>query len=193
MVMQTLWGRAVLIVTLLSASGHYCPKRRMHRAALGGAAVSARALADMIHGLSAWRDTHYSQESWRKLIQVARVVQACPPETVDDALDLFMTDPADEPFLAQWPGATKPFLLLRAVFDLPEDAPVEQTFSFGGPFGTTRAGDGTTTNLAWPISWKSGRPRIMTDLGGGSDTGYLARREFRYMLQHFRFRDLRAR
>jgi hypothetical protein len=165
------------------------------------------ALIEKLEGLEPWESGTYSQSGWDRLVALAQLVQRTDPNEVSAALDAFLQrhhqqrEPWEE---------TKPYLLLRVVFDLPEDAPAAKVRYFDG-FLTHRlnvvAGQRSTNpllmfdqrfsivagqrrvNLAWPITWGGGRPRLLA-VAIASIRPYKAVDEFKYFQSHFSMRNL---
>jgi hypothetical protein len=146
-------------------------------------------LIAQIRQLEPWR-TDYSEKGWKRLIALARVIQRTDPDTVAATFDTYLQHAFQDSVDAGY-DESRPFLLLRAVFELPEEAPREAAFSFKGWFGTSsREGDRQRVNLAWPLSWKGGRPRLVAGCLGSEGPLYHAAAEYRYMLKHFPMRNL---
>ena len=132
--------------------------------------------------------TNYSAAGWQHLIAAARTFQKTDSKLIDAALKEYLQKYAGRPELVS--EQSKVFLLLRAVFDLPEDAHgvAEHPFSDWNR-GQAGLNAGGTVNLDWPLSWSQGGPRLVAgrdDSGGGH---YSAREEYDYLRYHFPFRD----
>jgi hypothetical protein len=85
----------------------------------------------------------------------------------------------------------KIFLLMRAVFSLPESATSRPRFYPWHENHTEENPDGTV-NVAWPLSWKSGSPRLVsgeTEIQGVINL-YLPAEEYNYFLRHYPMRML---
>src|SRR4030095_6367121 len=84
----------------------------------------------------------------------------------------------------------KVFLLLRVIFDLPEHAEAGRKFSFADwtRARTDENSDGTV-NLAWPISFASGTPRLVAGREGNAGS-YSPRNEYTFLRYQFPMRDL---
>jgi len=139
--------------------------------------------------------TNYESSAWGRAIDAALVLQAADPRIVENALERFMRENRDSD-----PGESKPYIVLRLAFDLPENAPREAALSFKGWYRLDREAsrfdadtnaDGTI-NLAWPLSWKSGQPKIICGMTGSAGPSYAAAAEFRYMRERFPLRKLDA-
>jgi hypothetical protein len=132
----------------------------------------------------------WSSASWDNLLRAAKMIQTCDRQSVMEAL----TD-----FQRQQHGANmvdgKLFVLMRILFQLPEHAPLDKRFAFGGwithrdPAVSDLHGDGTV-NLAWPIMWTNGRPRLVSGFQGLQGQPYDAAREFRYLIDQYPMRAL---
>lgn len=86
---------------------------------------------------------------------------------------------------------SKLFLLMRVVFDLPEQDSSGDNWMVGFWKGEKNEIniDGSV-NRAWPIVWNNGSPRLITRLMAASGSGYSAAGEFLFFKDKYRFRDL---
>jgi hypothetical protein len=134
--------------------------------------------------------TNYSVGGWRQLIKTAKAVQAANSSLAGDALGEYLQRYANRP--DQLPGEqAKLFLLLRVVFDLPETGSAGPSASFGGPTAKrSDASAGGTANLAWPLSWNQGTPRLVAGCESAASGVYRVKDEFDFLRFHFRRRDL---
>jgi hypothetical protein len=134
--------------------------------------------------------TNYSAGGWKQLVKTAKAVQSASPSLAANALGEYLLRYAAQP--AQLPvEQAKLFLLLRVVFDLPENGAPGPRASFGGPTGqrSDLNADGTV-NLDWPLAWNQGRPRLVASCAGFADSAYSAKDEFTTLRYDFRPRDL---
>lgn len=140
--------------------------------------------------LPPWRyDRGFSAEDWERYAYAARLVQNSEPDRVEDALRRFL-DEADGFTGAE--NETRLFLLLRFVFDLPESAPSEQRRTFKGWVNWPAPDAEGNVNLSWPVSWRTGEPTLISRFEGSEGPRYAAVEEYRHLLGHFPFRDLRT-
>lgn len=139
----------------------------------------------------------YGEEAWSRLIRVARLFQQADPTMVEIALQSYVTHYAtsfkeEDDFIAEW---SKPFLVLRVMFDLPEDDGVDGYISQGwvtGGFCFAGRPDfaAVPVTLAMPLQWDEGPPAITAGIAAYNGPDYPAGREYRFFLDHFRLRDL---
>ena len=160
---------------------------------LGMAVVNSQDLDRLFDSLRAWsqRDS-FSAGDWENYIRVAKIVQETDPSIVEAALDRFIRAAVREPFEGQT-SESKPFLLMRVVFDLPESAPEQSRLSFKGWTNWPRADAQDNVSLAWPISFRRGKPELVASYEGSEGKPYEAAAEYRYLRDHFpyrRFADL---
>jgi hypothetical protein len=148
----------------------------------------------MIDRLEPWSaSTNYSEAGWQQLIAAARTLQNLKPAlartVLGDYLQRYDGDPAQ---LAVAQG--KVLLLLRVAFDFPENLPGAQRVPFGN---WTRDhsdlnADGTI-NVAWPVLWNQGQPRLVAGCQGTAGSDYSVQKEFDYLRYRFKYRRLPSR
>lgn len=158
----------------------------------GHLTLTRQQLESSLSSVKAWpRSAQYSQEDWNRLLTVAGMMQKCDGESVQVALREYQASYADNGVVVE-ENDSKLYLLLRVVFSLPER-------SFGGRMstwgwvtdGTQYSADGTV-NLAWPLSWKGGRPKLLAGDEGieGLSDRYDARTEYAYFSVRYPMRRL---
>ena len=134
--------------------------------------------------------TNYSAAGWTQLAKTARAFQNVTSKLAAETLNEHLKHCAGKPDqLSVEQG--KVFLLLRAVFDLPENASAGQRLTFAS-WARGRSGlnpDGTV-NLAWPLSWSQGKPRLVAGCEGAAGGSYSARDEYAFLRYKFKYRDL---
>ena len=152
--------------------------------------MNARDLKALIGSLRTWsRPEDFSGDDRQKYITAAKTVQETDPQIVEAALAEFIADATREAFTG-YESESKPFLLMRVVFDLPEAAPEHMRLLFKGWTNWPRAAADGSVNLAWPISWQSGRPELIASYSGSEGKPYDAVGEYRYFRSHFPYRPL---
>lgn len=152
--------------------------------------MNAQELQELFGSLAPWSQRQdLTKEEWNNYLKVARAVQQSTPEVVESALELFMRGAIQEEFKG-YEGESKLFLLMRVVFDLPEAAPESQRRSFKGWINWPEADSEGNVSLAWPISWQSARPALIAPYEGSEGIPYAAVKEYRYLLEHFPYRQL---
>lgn len=135
-------------------------------------------------------DTSFSSKDWENYIRVARRVQSTEPNEIKKSIYSFLTSQGipDDTIEENY---TKIFLLLRVVFDLPEDAPEETLRSFVGWSNWSEAVIGEKRiNLSWPISWAWPKPKLVSGCFGREGVPYFAVEEYEYLLNTFPYRKL---
>jgi len=157
---------------------------------LGMTVVNAEDLKILFESLRPWSQPgSFSAGDWKNYIKVAGIVQETDPSTVEAALDRFIRAATREPFDGPT-SESKPFLLMRVVFDLPESAPEQSRLSFKGWTNWPRADARGNVSLAWPISFRDGKPALVAPCVGSEGKPYEAAAEYRYLRDHFPYRRL---
>jgi len=124
-----------------------------------------------------WDRPNYSQEGFDTLIRVARILQRTDNRIVEQVLE--------SPTI----NKCQSFLILRAMFELREDAPASMRMvNYWG--GCEAAITGDHVNLSWPLSWKGGTPRLLARYEGYSGPRYSAVAEYRFLRSRFPLRRL---
>jgi hypothetical protein len=149
----------------------------------------AEKLKERIAALPPWQRDDFSDEEWKKYVSVAKLVQSSDPETVESALEEFTREAINEEFRG-YASESKPFLLMRVVFDLPEGAPESERRSFKGWVNWPAADSRGEVSLAWPLSWRSGKPRLVAPYAGSEGIPYAAVSEYRHLREHYPYREL---
>jgi hypothetical protein len=112
-------------------------------------------------------------------------VQDADPADVDRALEAFLARASG------FEGAedeTRLFLLMRVVFDLPEQAPEEERRSYKGWVNWPPPGADGTVSLAWPLTFAAGDPALVDPYEGSEGPRYAAVSEYRHLLERYGFR-----
>jgi hypothetical protein len=154
------------------------------------------ALAAMLRRIEPWPSwpSAYTAQSWGKLITVAQDLQNYSPNSIQDVLrwyeeswELVNVDTYE----ARIKDDSKLLLLMRVVFDLPENAPSMQKY-FPWSLNGTEVNEDDSVNMGWPISWKAGKPRLVSGVTSiqGVVGGYHVAKEYDFMLRHCGFRKL---
>ena len=151
--------------------------------------MDATTLQRQVAGLPPWRYEPFDDDDWATYVSVARAVQQSSPETVEAALEHFLREARSETFQG-YESESKPFLLMRVVFDLPEVAPESERQSFKGWDNWPPPDADGRVSLAWPLSWQSGRPELVARYEGSQGLPYAAVEEYRHMRAHYPYREL---
>jgi hypothetical protein len=153
--------------------------------------VSAEELAKQFKQLEPWKQSaDYSAAGWTTATQVALTVQSAKPEVIEQALEKWAAEIKDEPFNGDFEAESGVFILMRVVFELPEEADPEKAFSFKGWTNSDERLKNGRVNLAWPVTWAGGNPRLVARYEGSQGKPYAALEEYRFMRQRFAFRKL---
>lgn len=134
--------------------------------------------------------SNYTAAAWKRIIRAGRAFQNAPPKLAQNALEQFARDQTRRPATADV-ELSKAFLLLRVMFDVPEHAPPEQRVALAQweTRGTDRHPDGMV-NLAWPLVWNEGRPRLVAGRAGSAGPRYAPQDEFALFRYRYKPRDL---
>jgi hypothetical protein len=151
--------------------------------------------ADLLAKINPWesgRKEDFKTQDWDRLVVAARTMQKFAPSSVQNVLQEWQTNYAEQ---VKFNWSNKLYLLFKVMFNLPEHAPAREQFGFGAwiqqkfPGESSINSDGTI-NLAWPISWNDGKPRLVSGFQGYEGPPYRPAAEFDYLLKHFKYRDL---
>jgi hypothetical protein len=126
-----------------------------------------------------------SSAEWDRYLSVAGEVARADPADVEPALAEFLGERSG--FEAA-EDETRLFLLLRVVFDLPEQAPESERRSFKGWVNWPPPDADGNVSLSWPITWDAGRPTLVAPYEGSEGRPYNAVGEYRHFLERFPFR-----
>jgi hypothetical protein len=147
-------------------------------------------LIKRLHSLAPWQNqVEFTADEWERYIELARLVQATDPDTVEAALDEFVRQVSQQPF-TEYEGDSKPFILMRVVFELPERASADERRSFKGWVNWPDADANNQVNLSWPVSWAGGSPKLISTYEGFEGLPYAAGMEYRHFLQNYPYRKL---
>jgi len=159
---------------------------------MGDADLGSRQLLEVLHTLPPWRGiADFYDEDWDAYLAAARLVQQADPETVTAALDEFTAEAAE--LDEHYPGyehESKPFLLMRVVFALPETVPVQRRFAYKGWSNWPEPDQRGEINPGWPVAWRQGRPYLVASYEGSQGQPYPAAAEYRFLRDTFPHRNL---
>ena len=156
-------------------------------------------IAEIIGTAAAWTATGpATDDEWRSIVRVALALQKTSPKLVEQALAAHMIlDKGRQ-------GSTRPMLILRVMFDLPEDELSQAEWIALGAHSSVHLCGGIPPtpipggplfrrSLAAPLTWTADGPRLtaihMTSSYYSSGPGYQPQLEYRYFLEHFPFRQ----
>jgi hypothetical protein len=142
-----------------------------------------------INKIEPWTTTtNYTLAGWKQLVAAAKKFQASTPDLANAAVSELLENNANKPELAIVQAKT--FLLLRMVFELPENSPGQPVMTANYFRGYTDMNPDGTFNLAWPISLNAGSPRLVAGCEGSAGDNYSPQKEFNYLRFKFKYRDL---
>lgn len=157
-----------------------------------------------IHAIPPWpsgeRDCAYGPIHWSRLVQTARDLQKADPIRLETACQYYVVHYETSfeggiDIVAEW---SKPLLLLRMMFDIPETEELAEYHPIGcmgfGGFGWQPICEGLDPprTLALPLTFKGGSPAFTALRFGYNGPAYRADEEYRFFVRHFRFRNLEA-
>ena len=147
-------------------------------------------LVNQLRALPPWRaESDFTDEDWSKYIALAQRLQSVDSGVVEAGVGEFVRQSLQEPYQG-YDSQSKPFLLMRVLFDIPERAPAANHFSFKGWTNWPAPDANNQVNLSWPVSWQTGKPQLLDRYDGSMGRPYAAADEYRYLLQTFPYRKL---
>ncbi len=149
--------------------------------------VSEDQLVERFKALAPWSpEGDFGEAEWGSYLDAARVVQEADPATVEAALIRFLAGAGDEADADE----SKVFILMRVVFDLPEQSSAESRRSFKGWSNWPEPDTARQVSLSWPVSWRSGNPSLEAPYAGSMGLPYAASQEYRHLRGNFPYRQL---
>lgn len=158
-------------------------------------ATESEEIARIIANLPAWPfDRDLTNEEWRLYLMSATALQKTPPDAVREAMRTYKT------FMQRYRQAwhIKPAILLRVMFDIPEDFELRSypygVFPSGGIPGIAVDGDGLARNLVSPVRWTPEGPTLsaympMSFLTQSNLIGSIPDLEYEYFQRNFKHRE----
>lgn len=153
--------------------------------------ISAESLFDVISRVEPWRSTKdYTSNDWKNAIEAARMLQNASAPTVDLVLQRFAeTEPGV--IKGGFVEMSKPLLILRIAFDLPESATNNPSASvMTWESGGSEINADGSFNVAWPIRWNSGNPILIKRYSGLSGPAYTVLGDYHIFRARYPFRQL---
>jgi hypothetical protein len=152
--------------------------------------LAKRELIERLRSLPAWtKQEEFTDQTWAQYIDVARIVQSTDPDTVEAALNGFIQEVLQEQ-VQGYESESKPFILMRVVFEIPEVASAEKRFSYKGWTNWPDPDAKNQVNLSWPVSWEGGAPKLLASYEGSMGQPYAAAAEYSFLSQNFPYRKL---
>lgn len=144
-------------------------------------------------------DRQLTENEWKRMVRVAVALQNADPEVVERTLIVYMiVQRRMNAFGTTLAVRSKPMLLLRIMFDIPEDEPWE--FPLGAsrinpcgglPYRLVDDGAQAEISLSLPIKWDEEGPSLTallrTDVPSRKSI-YQPHDEYRYFLAHYPYR-----
>jgi hypothetical protein len=161
-------------------------------------------LARIMHTAASWPgDRDLTKMEWQSVLRVALALQRTDPSIIEKALLVYVVTETwcpprpTEDVVESW---TKPILLLRVMFDIPEDAwraddvvPDLYLAPCGGlPYEPADKVASLTPHLSLPVKWSEQGPVLLArrrHVEAIFGHGYQAHLEFRAMLSRFPYRQ----
>jgi hypothetical protein len=151
--------------------------------------LTKQELIEDFHSLPPWKNEgDLNEQEWARFIEVAKIVQSVSPDTVGAALGEFIKQVIQKEYQG-YESESKPFILMRVVFKLPEIASAEKRFSYKGWTNWPEPDENNQVNLSWPISWNNNNPKLIASYEGSMGLPYAAAAEYRFLLENFPFRQ----
>jgi len=152
--------------------------------------LNKQEIIERLRSLPPWQSqADFTAQDWQQYVDVAQLIQSTDPDTVAAALDEFVRQGLQEEFRG-YEEESKPFLLMRVIFELPERANVNERQSFKGWSNWPAADENNQVNLSWPVSWEGGRPRLLDTYQESMGLPYAAGAEYRFLLKKYPYRKL---
>ena len=113
-----------------------------------------QSLIDAIASVPAWTEAYYDEPDTQQLVNAAAACAEAPPEVLRSALEAY--------YLQKRKGAdptadlSRPYLLLRVIFDLPDAIDRKEAKVFGGWNHPSIFSGAPTFNLSWPVRVREG-------------------------------------
>jgi hypothetical protein len=152
----------------------------------------AQYLASRIHRLRPWGSRPvYPAQDWDAQIAVARLVQRTDPKIVEEALVLFSSQAWAHKSYMNCPAPvelSKVQLLMRIVFRLPEHDTNPNDSRLDGMQGLPPTDSVGPVNVDWPLSWRCGRPHLVSGCQPSYGILYDPVSDYRYLRAHFPLR-----
>lgn len=160
-------------------------------------------IASLIEDLPPWTDNGpHTATEWNDVTCLAIAMQTLDPADIERALLVYMSslDLENVTILPDPDPRTKPLLLLRVMFDLPEREPFDQGAALAwhvqlaGGYAYRTIDTQISKSYAFPVSWTSTGPSLVAfrmNLAGYSGPGvlYQPHNEFRFFRTNFRYRQ----
>ena len=154
------------------------------------AAPSAAELVALLDSLPPWTDrADFAPDEWERFRAAAKVFRRADPTAVETALDEFVRQTRDRDYQG-YEDESKPFILMRVLFDLPDRADARERQSFKGWINWPSPDADGTLNPGWPVRWSGDRAALEAPYVGSMGLPYAAAEEYRRLRERYPFRRL---
>lgn len=104
---------------------------------------------DQVESVKAWTDgTEYSENDNYALLESAtQIVAMTDAEIITGVADY------SEYYAGYLPEMSKLYLILRYVYDVPDEVAIDDAFTYGGWMRPIEEISGSTYNMMWPLGW----------------------------------------
>ncbi len=136
-------------------------------------------LVELLESLPPWSDRDFSEDQWQSYVQVAAAFAQVTPPVVEAALSEFLRRALNKKYEG-FEEESKPFILMRVLFELPESVLVGERQSFKGWTNWPEPDHQGRVSVCWPVSWLQGRPQLVAPYAGSLGLPYDAVAEYRW-------------
>lgn len=145
----------------------------------------------MLDDLPIWSSSKdFDHSDWAKYIQVAKVFASAEKDTVVKALKGYSAYAASQPRPENGgKRITVVVILLRVMFQLPENEKAGKRVIIHYWVGTPEADHHGCVNHCWPIVWRDGNPKLTGLYGGSAGKQYEPHFEYLYYLDTYPIRN----
>lgn len=154
---------------------------------LSQSSFDTKHLKSLLDTLPPWSNRDFTELEWQQFRNAAEVFRDSNPWAVEAALSEFVQQSISKDYQGFDPES-KPFILMRILYDLPEEAPAAEFKSFKGWTNWPTPDRHGKVSLSWPVSWSQERPRLVAAYAGSMSLPYAAAAEYRWFLDHYPFR-----
>ncbi len=144
-------------------------------------------LLSLLDALPPWSNRDFTGAEWQRFSDAAAAFREAHPQVVEAALSEFVRQALTNDYQGFDPES-KPFLLMRVLFDLRESSPAAELRSFKGWTNWPTPDSRGNVSLSWPVDWSQGRPRLVASYEGSMGVPYDAAAEYRWLLDRYPFR-----
>jgi hypothetical protein len=152
-------------------------------------APSAADLTALLDALPPWASApDFTEAEWERYRAAAKVFSRAAPATVAAALQAFVRQSLREEYRG-YEDESKPFILMRVLFDLPDRTAAGNWMPFKGWINWPPPQPDGSVNPGWPVRWSGGRPELEAPYSGSMGLPYAAAEEYDWLRQRYPFRS----